>query len=221
MPDTTELQNPSGGDTVGGTLQDPVEAAAPQTEEGVSLLENLNPNWIAWFVVIAIVLSVGIAVWLSLYVALADESTEKADFDQLSKISDPLQSIATLMIGTIFGFTVQSGATAVNKAKANKNKDEAEHQHQRANENAARAHSNAKVAATQADTANELRHLVSILRGAELHGEPAADQRFLIRDTAQAGDVSAVSLDDYIDRAIAKADQNLLRTSDYQRFLGS
>ena len=219
MTDTNESQNPPDDRSSGGTLQDPVEVAAPQTEDGVSLLENLNPTWIAWFVVIAIALSVGIAVWLSLYVALADEPTEKADFDQLSKIVDPLQAIATLMIGTIFGFTVQSGATAVNKGKANKNKQEAEKQHQQANENATRAKSNAKVAALQADTANDLRHLVSMMREHYAPREAAGDKRFIIRDTTGAGDSGAVSMDDYIDRTNAKADPNLLRTSDYQRYL--
>ena len=111
-----------------------------------------------------IALSVAIALWLSLYVALADEDTEKADFGQLSKIADPLQAIATLMIGTIFGFTVQGGATAVNKVKANKNKQEAEKQHKHAVDNATRAATNAKVAAVQADTANDLRHLVGMMR---------------------------------------------------------
>jgi hypothetical protein len=219
MMDTNESQTPDGADKSDGPLQEPVDVAEPRTEEGVSLLENLNPTWIAWFVIIAIALSVGIAVWLSLYVALADEATEKTDFDQLAKITDPLQAIATLMIGTIFGFTVQSGATAVNKVKANKNKQEAENQHQRATENATRAAANAKVAALQADTANDLRHLVGVMREHYTPRGSVEDKRFITRDATGKAGGNTLSADDYIDRILAKADRNLLKTSDYQRYL--
>jgi hypothetical protein len=208
-----------GGDDSDGSIQDPVEVTSPQTEAGVSLLDRLNPNWIAWFVVIAIIVTVGIAVWLSLYVVLAGEDSERADFDQLSKIIDPLQSIATLMIGTIFGFTVQSGATALNRHKADKNKAEAEKQNQQAAENAKRARANANVAAVQADAANELRNVVTAMRD---HYEPrtdSSDQLFITRSSVRPSGSGPVQLDDYIDQVIARANDKVLSTHEYQRYL--
>ena len=52
MTDTSEPQIPAEANTSEGTLRGPVDVAKPQTEDGVSLLENLIPSWIAWFVVI-------------------------------------------------------------------------------------------------------------------------------------------------------------------------
>jgi hypothetical protein len=42
-----------------------------------------------------------------------------------------------------------------------------------------------------------------------------------MRDATGPGGSGALSVDDYIDRILAKADRNLLKTSDYQRYLGA
>jgi hypothetical protein len=52
-------------------------------------------------------------------------------------------------------------------------------------------------------------------------GESAQDKRFIMRDATGPGGSGALSVDDYIDRILAKADRNLLKTSDYQRYLGA
>ena len=175
------------------------------------MLGRINPKWLVWFVIIAIGLTVGIAVWLSSYVVLHNETTEGDDFDQLAKIIDPLQSIATLMIGTIFGFTVQSGATALNKEKADKNKEEADKQHEQATENAKRAQTNAETAAVQARAARGLRDTVNQMR-------PHVRADAMMGPRAEAATAPA-QLNDFVEDALAKADADLLRPEDYQRYL--
>lgn len=197
------------GDSSGAKIQDPLEVAPPQTQEA-SLLERISTKWIVTFVIIALVVSALIAIWLTVYVVISDDPTEQKDFDQLSKITDPLQSIATLMIGTIFGFTVQSGASTLNKQRADKNKAEADEQHKQATENAKRAKANAKVAAVQAKTGHALRDVVDQMRQ-----HVSADAT-----GPQAQTMSApVQLATAAQEAVAKADANLLDPEDFQRYL--
>jgi hypothetical protein len=200
------------------TLQPPVAVSPPQTEDGTSPLGSLGPTWIAIFVIVALGISAGIAIWLSSYVVGHDDLAEQQDFDQLQRIVEPLQSLATLMIGTIFGFAIQSGATAANKFKANKNKDEADKQHQQAVENARRATSNAKVAAAQADTAYQLRDAVALMRNHYVPGRDSATKVFVQRPAQPEAEHSHLDLESYIDETLQKANDGRL-LKDFRRYL--
>lgn len=192
----------------GNKIQDPIEVPSPQTQEG-SVLERLSAKWIAAFVIVALAISAAIAVWLTVYVVVSNDLTEQQDLDQLMRITDPLQSIATLMIGTIFGFAVQSGATAVSKQRADKNKTEADEQHRQALENGKRAKENAKVAATQAKTGHAL--LSAMKRMAQESGEqPPTFGAEMTRSPATST---------YMHDALAAAENNLLAPEDFNHYL--
>lgn len=210
MTDPNETSAVPDVDTPGIEIQDPIEVTPPQTQEG-SLLERVNATWIAVFVIVALAISGAIAIWLTVYVVTHDDPTEQQDFDQLSRIADPLQSIATLMIGTIFGFSVQSGASALNKQRADKNKDEADDQYRRATENAKRASANARVAAVQAKTGHALRDAMDEMRQ-HISAVPVAAP-----DSAAI--LTSLGSTRGVEEALANADTNLLDPRDFERYL--
>jgi hypothetical protein len=205
-------------DETANSIAEPLKVAPPQTEPGVALLEQLGSKWIGAFVIIAVALSAGIAFWLSYYVIQHDEAAEALDYNQLTTIVGPLQSIATLMIGTIFGVVVQSGNTAINRGKADRNKDEAERQHGQATENEKRATVNAKLAAKQADTANELRTALRLMQE-HYDAGPDVGDKTVIPTVSLTAERTSMPLDAYVHHVLKKADANIPDESQYRRYL--